>query len=1275
MLIKRTHHFLQWAFWLFVAYLLITRLFISWVQFYPQQFIGLAQSVTQTEIKLAHIEVEQSWLGFQTKIDKLSIDSPDFQFQADFLAVDINLLALFIPAVEYGDYLEISQGAFQNKVQQPAGIPSQEEFQPEDLANINVNISRFWKRVTLKNLVLTEVGRPGLSVQFYDFQSLNASRLTIVGEFSLNYKDVLNYERFHLKSSFSPDVWGDLGTGEFSLSSFRPLRIKRLSKLLSQNWQAVLPQGELILDLKGSISQSQIASLEVNLHTQALHWTQKQEGLPVSLGLQLLWNAEQQNIQKHFKDWKFSLAKIEIDNQFIKTVSPVELYFEQGKYLNFNADYFDIEPFKVLVKSLIHTQHVAALFDRAAYLSISKLNGKLDWQTLDVPELAVHFDRLDVPVTDYPGMSLQHLQIVKTPSHILVSTPKPIWVMSPTIHSKPMKLSLPNSVELKFDEVDQAWQLTKTQINLDKIPVSITLKKLTSSTIDSEFDLKVSSIAELKDYLPYGLMSPKLKSWLSESLQGGEDVSLNGVVKGAFADFPFEEGQGEFMVTGQVKNARLKFDSKWPVLKDFDANLVFKPFQLAIDVDKVNIGADVLATNVNVTIPDLHQHDIALTVKGNVVTSLNNAANYLSLSPIASKLGMQAFFKESGKFSGNSSVVLDQIWVPISGYEGRNEEVSGRVIFQNASLQLFKELSLSRINGTLQFTDSVISADKLTFDALDGKGVAKIVTDSKNKQVKVQAGGNLFAQKHDWFQKPIPWDVNLTIPFKSAKKSDISLALLADVSQGDSLLPAPFDAKALHNKKVELYTKISKSNILVDAKLPGLVNSQFHWQELKDAYQLQSNKIAIGVPDKIFKRYSKSTSFIRGEFDFFDIDAWIPIFKKADLFEKKADTERSLILDDVSFAIENTRFLSHNYKQIVIDVNSSVDKPVSVDIKSKDIAGSVLFENDNLIRVDLSRFKFFTDDTDIKNGTDSSAFEQAGECQPKADDNSVLPNVVLTGQNISIDERKIDAISFRLEDGIEQLSIKDIKGNFGGKAGVLNASYEFSKKKQQSLFKAQLTSNDVSAVTEFIKLNKGFSGKSADVNLQLNWFGGLECFSTKAASGDIRFKIKEGSVEDVEPGFARLIGLLSVESLVRRLQLDLKDVTNKGMVYDEIKGSAILKNGLLNLTEFTIKAPSANGDISGMVNIEKQTFDLNAKITPKIGATIPTLAALAGAANPLTALAVYTLMKVIPGVNENLITYKYKISGPWASPIIDGEKLDESKESKASGNSSILDIN
>ncbi|WEJ62118.1 YhdP family phospholipid transporter [Thiomicrorhabdus lithotrophica] len=1272
MIIKKTHHYLQWLFWLFVAYLLITRVFISWVQFYPQQAINITQWLTDSEIQLNSIEIEQDWLGFQATLKDISIESSKFQFQANVFSADINTFSIFIPSIGYGDYLKISKGSYQNKV--PAELEAiNRTLSVDDFSKIDINISRLWKRVKLQDFVLNEVTRPGLSIQLHDFQSINASRLSIVSEFSLNYKDVFNYERFNFQSSFAANVWGGIETGEFSLSSFRPLQIEGLSKLLSLNWQKVLPQGELIVDLKGTVSQSQLSSMELNLNTQALSWRQQQEDLPVSLGLQLLWDAEHQNIQKQFKEWHFSLSKIQIDNRFIDAVSPMELYFETGEYLNFNAEYFDIEPFKVLVKSLITTPHVAALFDRTAYLNISNLSGKLNWETLDVPHLAIHFDRLDLPVTDYPGMSLQNFQIVKTPNEVLLSTPKPIWVMAPDIHSKPMKLALPKIVQFKLDSLNQAWQLNKTDLTLDSIPVSLSINQLTSAYIDSQFALNIETMSKVKEYLPYDLMSSNLKKWLTESLQGGEDVSVNGSVRGLFKDFPFAKGDGLFKVAAHVNNAKLKFNARWPMLQNFDADVIFTPFKIDIAVDSVNLGAGVVAKDVSVNIPDLDKHDIGLTVKGSVKTRLNSAIKYLAMSPLADKLGMQELFKEGAKFGGGSNILLDRIWVPISGYDNKAEEVAGSVVFLDSSIELFEKLKFQNIRGQLSFTDTGVSAKKLTYDVLQGKGSVKITTNTKTQKVTVMGNGHFLKDKNSWFSKPVPWNAKLLVPFKSAKDKMVNLNVVANISKAQSKLPEPLNNEALQNKQIELQATIAKGVVEAHANIPDLLESKLKWQDSGDGYALQQNQIAFGLPIKNVQSNIANESFIVGKINQFNLDDWMPLIKEANLFGNKPSKGIGLKLNNISASVKNTIFLSHDYTGLDIALTAKPHQPISVKVKSKDVDGQVFFENNDVIRVDLKHFQFFTDDM---GGEDLSATlsKESMSCTEQSQAQNLLPKIILSAKNIKIDERKIDSIAFVVEDKKNNLSIQNITGNFGGKAGVLKSSYSFDKQKQKSILNAKLTSNDVAAVTEFIKLNKGFTGKSADVDIQLNWSGGLECFSTKSSQGSIRFKLEDGSVEDVEPGFARLIGLLSVESLVRRLKLDLKDVTNKGMIYDEIKGQAILNNGLLNLKDFTIKAPSASGVIKGQVDIIKQTFNLVAKITPKIGATIPTIAAIAGGTNPLAALAIYTLMKVIPGVNENLVTYEYKVNGPWTAPIInDNKPADGVKEEIFE--ESVLDLN
>jgi len=1271
MIVKGTHHTLHWVFGLFVAYLLITRLFISWVQFFPNQFVSTAEWLTHSSIQLGSVSIDQDWLGFQADLKDLSIDSADYQLQAQQLKIDINLFSLLVPSAGYGDFLEVYKGAFEAKTstETSAKPTSAQDFNVQNLGKIDTNISRLWTRVKLQDFVITEIARPGLSIQLHDFQSLNGTRLSIASEFSLKYKDILNYERFNLKSSFTPNIWGGLENGEFSLSSFRPLSIKRLSKLLSPNWQSVLPDGELILDLKGKIAKSQIASMTLNLNTQALKWHQNHKSLPESLGLKLVWDVEHQNISKDLRDWRFTLSKIQIDNRFIDSVSAMQLKLEGQDYIRFNADYFDIDPFKVIVKSLIKNPHIANLFDRSAYLTISKLHGRFNWKTLELPDIGIEFDRLDLPVTDYPGMSLRQVKIAKTNQTITVSTPQPVWVMEPRVHDKPMRIDLPQKFTLTFNQKDQAWSLPKTQFLLDKMPINLTLKHINAQAIDSQFSINASTMKQLKSYLPYGFMSPKLKKWLTEGLVAGNDINIKGTLKGDYDKFPFKNGDGIFKMDGVVKNASLNFNSDWPLLTNFDANLAFTPFKLDISVDKVNVGANLIADDVLVEIHDLDKDDIALTVKGQVNAQLNKMVNYLQLSPIATTIGLQEFLEEGGKLNGDATVNLNKIWVPISGYDKKTETVQGNLVFKKSDLNILNKLHLTNINGQLDFSENSVSSKNIGFNLLDGKGQIKLATNNKTKQVTIKGSGQFAEKNHVWFNHAVPWVTTITVPFKKAKQKDVNIHVAVDVDKAGSKLPEPLSPKQLINKKVVLDASIIDGFIHSKINLPGLVKTNLTWQKYKDGYALSNNKVWLGKVVTDNKEPKSSLSYIKGDIKQLDLDKWIPIYKKIP-FASTESEQHPLTWARSDVFVKEFSLLSHNYNNLKLSWQTKPKTPLSFEIQNKDIDGSVTLSNKGLININVNKFTFNSDKVE-QSQNDKTVEQQADlECTV-SDSASLLPKIDFKGSNMVLNGRKIDAMSFNLVDSPQTMIIQNIKGTFGTSAGVMDAQYKLDKATNKSTIVSKLTSKNVSAVTDFLKLNKGFSGKSGKVDLNLQWDGDIGCFSTEQVTGNIKFVFEDGSVEDVEPGLARLIGLLSVESLVRRLQLDLKDVTNKGLVYDQIKGQADIDHNIASIKSLTIKAPSANGVIQGKANIKDQTFNLKAKITPKVGATLPTIAALAGAANPLTALAVYTLMKVLPGINENLVTYNYKITGPWASPIIDGDN--KNQPSKVNKDDSILD--
>ncbi len=1260
-MVKKTHHTLQIIFALFVAYLLVTRLLITWVQTAPEQVVSAAEWLMDSEISFKSIDIQQGVLGFQLQAKELSVHNADYELQMQTLDMDVNAFAPFFPSIDYGAYLKIEKGALQFKNVQPVTTDEQvdvSQLNIHELRKFDIDISRLWQRVKVKDFILSEVVSPGLSIHVHDFQSLKGAQLSLSSEFSLGYKDSLNFEKFSFKSTLVSNVWGGIEYGEFSLSSFQPLQAERIVQLLPNIWHSILPKGELILDLKAKVAQSKIAKLVVNLNGQSLKWPQQHTTLPKSMGLELVWSSEHQNIKTQFTDWHFKLSKIQLDNKYIQTVSPIELSFEDNQMLHFSSNYFDIEPFKVIVKSLVPNKHIATLFDKAAHLKISDVSGDLNWETLELPLLQVKLDKLSIPVTEYPGLEIQNLTVHKQANRLSLQTDKPIWVTQTDIHQNPMHIDLPAKMVIDYETDSEYWNLSRLQAKVDDIPVQFSIRANDKGDVDSLLNVKVDQLSVLKEYLPYSFMAKPLQKWLKESLVAGEAINLDVAIKGNLQSFPFENGGGIFTAIATIEKAKLKFNSDWPMLTDFAARIKFTPFQLEIIADEVNVGSNLTARDVVVTIPNLDKHDIALNIQGKVSAKLDHAVDYLIESPLAKLLGLESFLKNNAVLKGRSIVSIDRLWVPISGYPAKSEEIKGMVELKKAVLNLQDKVTLSEIQGVLNFTEKGVTANKLTAKFLGDPAIIKVTTNKKSKIVTVDAEGKTFTKSSLFFEKPLPWTAEVKIPFKNSLVKGLDAKIVLNVADAQSLLPAPLTKQALIGKKVTVHASSQGDLLSVSASLPGLVGLQGEWQASKNEYNVSQLKVVLGKNNKVFDSAMLNGSSVSGQIKMLDFDGWIALYKampEANLF---MSSRSQMSWTNSQLKIENMLLWGNEYPNINIHWKSVRPESVLLNIKSPSVDAEWLTNSGGVAEVYVKHLEVVT--MDAAQTQEVSELEGVRGCGEESAGQELLPEMIFKGKNILLDGKKIDSLNFALKDSSSQLVLSGLKGSFGDRSGNITGNYLFDKSTLTSKLVLQLNSNNVAAVTNFLQLKKGFTGKTAKVDVALQWKGGVKCFSKVSAEGDVVFKLKEGSIEDIEPGFARLIGLLSIESLARRLKLDIKDVTNKGMAYDGISGKAVLSNGNLSLETFELKAPSANAKLFGKVDLIKQQFNLKAYVTPAIGASMPAVAALVGVANPLAALAVYSLMKIIPGINENIITYQYDITGPWLNPQV--KKVDTKSE-------------
>ena len=133
----------------------------------------------------------------------------------------------------------------------------------------------------------------------------------------------------------------------------------------------------------------------------------------------------------------------------------------------------------------------------------------------------------------------------------------------------------------------------------------------------------------------------------------------------------------------------------------------------------------------------------------------------------------------------------------------------------------------------------------------------------------------------------------------------------------------------------------------------------------------------------------------------------------------------------------------------------------------------------------------------------------------------------------------------------------------------------------------------------------------------------------------------------VQPGVGRLLGLLSLQSLPRRLSLDFKDLFSNGFAFDKISATVKIERGIMRSDNFKMAGPAADVSIKGETNLQKETQHLFVNVSPRISDSI-SLAALAG--GPLAGAVAFLAQKVLKDPFNKIVSTDYEIIGTWDNP-------------------------
>ncbi len=165
---------------------------------------------------------------------------------------------------------------------------------------------------------------------------------------------------------------------------------------------------------------------------------------------------------------------------------------------------------------------------------------------------------------------------------------------------------------------------------------------------------------------------------------------------------------------------------------------------------------------------------------------------------------------------------------------------------------------------------------------------------------------------------------------------------------------------------------------------------------------------------------------------------------------------------------------------------------------------------------------------------------------------------------------------------------------------------------------------------------------------QVAWMGAPWAMDYPSMTGGFGINVESGQFLKADPGIAKLLGVLSLQSLPRRLALDFKDVFSEGFAFDFIRGDVKIDQGVAFTNNLQMKGVNAAVLMEGSANIARETQDMKVVVVPELNAGTASL--VAAAINPAIGLGTFLAQLILRRPLIEAATQEFQISGSWADP-------------------------
>lgn len=828
--------------------------------------------------------------------------------------------------------------------------------------------------------------------------------------------------------------------------------------------------------------------------------------------------------------------------------------------------------------------------------------------------------------------------------------------------------------------------------------------------LDLQGALSRGNGARVHRYLPL-VLPAEVRHYVRDAVLEGDVSDVKFKVRGPVDRLPFTDpAVGEFNVMAKVKNGTFAYVPKslqprdarvWPALNDVQGALVFNRASLDIEGVTAKIaGLGGLRVKGDARIPNL-MHAATVEVDANVKGPLSEALGFVNASPVGA-MTSQVLAQATGGGNGDYGIHLT---LPLHAIE--NSKVRGTVTLAGNDVQ-FTPLTpqLARLKGVVSFSETGFNIAAAQAHLLGGdvrfEGGTRVLprlagATEAESVVAIRAQGTITAEgvrqaKDIGFAARLAQNASGGTSYSATLGFRRSVAEVSITSnlQGLALtLPAPL------NKSADSVLPVRFENTLLrDSLMPG--------QKLQDELALTVGRIAsviyvrdvsgaearvlrggIGIGLEPGESVPLPDSGVAANINLarVDLNAWEKVLSDSVATPPAAPAVTAASGQRSNFAGATLSYLPTQIairaKELLLDGRSLNNVVVGgsregldwrANVDATELNGYVEYRQPGgagagRVYARLSRLSLGQNNAnDVE-----TLLDQQPASIPALD--IVVEDMELRGKKlgrIEIEAINRGAQAVAREGGVREWRLNKLNvilpeatltatGNWVA-INAQSPSPVFSSGPRQNAERRRSVMNFKLDIADSGELLKRFGmpgvvrrGKGK-MEGQVAWVGSPLSLDYPTMNGQFNVNIESGQFLKADPGIAKLLGVLSLQSLPRRLALDFRDVFSEGFAFDFVRGDVNISQGVAATNNLQMKGVNAAVLMEGSANIARETQDIKVVVVPEINAGTASL--IATVINPAIGLGTFLAQYFLRRPLMQATTQEFHIDGSWADPKI-----------------------